>query len=154
MNWRGERTTRTGRIVYNRKPHHFTERDAARTVRSALNFPPYNFTSGMQAYADINWRNFLDWSFRYNFWPMHRMFYTDLEKSPDAILAEQIAHWVAAKLGVPEMIVELGEGLRDLIFGSQFHEVIKLKPYFASIIVQSAWQAGTIFQEDIYGKRR
>ena len=25
----------------------------------------------MQAYADINWRNFLGWSFRYNFWPMH-----------------------------------------------------------------------------------
>jgi len=154
MNFRGERTTRTGRVVYNRKPHIFTERDAARIVRGALNFPDYNFQSGMQAYADMTWRSFVNWSFRYNFWPMHRMFYTELEENPDAILARQIAGYVASYLGVPEVVVTLGEALRDFLMGSQWHEVIKLKPYFSSIIVNAAFEAGTIYEEDIYGRKR
>jgi hypothetical protein len=154
MNTRGERSTRKGRVVYNRRPHIFSQRDAARVVRHALNFPPYQPATGLEQYADYTYRTFLEFSFRFNFLPMYRMFYQDWEKDPDTVLAEKIGSYVAASLGLGgEFYDKIVLGVRDLIFGSPYHAVMKLKPEFASIITSIAYATGTIYEEEIYGRK-
>ncbi len=154
MDKHGKISTWTGRRVYDRKLHPFSPRDAARVTRQALDFPAYNFVSGMEQYADYNWRIFLVWAFKFNFFPMYRMFYTSQEENPDYTLAMEVGRTVAHYLGVPEQVVELGGLINEYILNSRWVSVIRLKPYFASIIWEAAHSVGTIYEEDIYGRKK
>ena len=148
----GKSSTWTGRIVYDRKLHPYTERDAARIVRRALDFTAYNPWTGMEDYSDIHWRTFVTWAFRYNFLPMHRMFATYQEEDPGFALGKEIGGYVAALLGV-DYATELGAAIGEYILNSRWISSIRVSNYFASILWDIAYGVGTIRQEDIYGRK-
>jgi hypothetical protein len=153
MDIEGKTTTRKGRVVYNHKNHMFTQRDAARVTRQALNFPAYIPATGMQQYADFNWRIFMTWAFRYNFLPMHRMFATYQEEDPGFVMGKEIGGYVAALLGVPDQVVELGAAIGEYILNSRWQYNTRMSIYFSTILWEIARGVGTIYQEDIYGRK-
>lgn len=152
----GKTTTKKGRVVYNRKPHYFTQRDAARVTRQALNFIPWDsrYWVSMNAYALTYLPRFLDYAAKHNFFPMETMFYWEWEKPPNQLMADYITREIAGYIGVPEELTDVAIKIGEAILYSQWMPALKLKPGYAQLIVDACRNAGTIREEDIYGRKR
>jgi hypothetical protein len=155
MDKHGRRSTYTGRIIYDRKLHQFSGRDAARVTRKALSFLPFEIgETDPTWYAHAHFESFLRWSMRFNFWPLGRLVSWEAHETQARELADRVAHSIASYLAVPSAVVDVGIYLRNLFMGSEFEFVLGLDPNYAKWIAHAAQATGTINMEDIYGRKK
>lgn len=152
----GTTTTRTGRVVYNRKTHIFTERDAARITRRALDFPRMRYwvwtgygLSRMDEAAKYNFQSFCDYAGRWNFFPKS-MIREEWDDSPVQDFAAMIAFRIAGQMGAPDWAVDIASILYSAFVSGHFSSSFKLDPAFSSMIVQGVRQ-NTRTEGEIYG---
>ncbi len=155
----GLTTTRTGRVVYHRKRHMLSDRDAARVTRRALNFIWYSLPvyegpglSKMDAYARFYFRDFCNYASHWNFLPKS-MIHEGYEDSPAEDYAFSLATKVAGWLGVPDAALDLAGWIYGEFISGTFQNSFRLDPYFASIIVQSIG-LNNQREDEIYGNEK
>jgi hypothetical protein len=151
-------TTRTGRVVYNRKTHMFNERAAARITRSALNFHHIDMfvwegygLSKADEYAKYYFRDFVDFASRWNFFP-RSMIYESNDESPVEDYAFALALKLAGYMGLSDLASEIAEFIYNEFLSGQFSSSFKINPWFASSIIMSVGQ-NTKTEGELYGHR-
>jgi len=154
----GTTRTRTGRVVYNRKPHFFSGRDAARVTRQALNFPDIDIMvwtgyglSKMDEYAKFNFQSFCDWAGAWNFLPKSMITWS-WDESPVEDYAYEVASKIAGWLGVPDSVLELAGWIYGEFISGRFSGAFTIRPEYIASIVRGANQ-NTKFEGEIYGRK-
>jgi hypothetical protein len=147
-------STFRGRVVYDRKHHGFSPRDGARVARSSIGMPRYMPGQDMTVYAQQNFNSFITWAMRYNFFPLNQILDPVYVLAEHRRIANEIAYAIGGYLGkfgteFTEMIL----WIRDQVDNGYILAGYDIAPYYKEAIVNAAFSVGTIYPEDVYGRR-
>jgi hypothetical protein len=155
----GTTRTRTGRVVYNRKPHLFSGRDAARVTRQALDFLRYSYgvwtgegLSKKDVYSVYHFQKFCDWAGAWNFFP-ESMIEEVGNESEIEDYAVELGFKIASWLGLPDFAVDLGSWFYGEFISGKFSASFKVKREFSSMIVMGV-KKNTKTEGELYGHEK
>lgn len=148
--------TKTGRVVYNRKPHLFKPKDAARILRDAIESNlkylviTYKSPYFLNQIAWLEVQRFMDFGADWNFIPRDLVEAEPGELTPVQQYAMDMAWRVASIMGVPDWVEYLTDMFVSEFAYGQYSANFTISPRLASIITESLRRPRKS-EEEIYG---
>lgn len=142
--------------MYDRKPHLFTQRDAARVLRHALNLgSPDEIGQDMEGFAQYACLSVISWMVRYDFFPDTAL--TEEEVLNQAgMFGDSVARICADYFKIDTRLVEVAERISSWFLGAigmnPYTKVFRLKPFWAEQIAETVLNTSRLRKEDIYAR--